>query len=989
MKSLKDMKKSINKIYGICIICLFAISLGAQTYQTKWERHIGGKSDELLTNSIITKSGFIMMIGTSESTASGEKSQNTKGNSDIWLVKMNRDGQIIWEKTYVVDSSSETDCKLIELNDKSFIISSVSSDRNISGGDKSAPNIGMRDIWLLRIDSNGNKIWDKPIGGSLDEIGNVGLTLRDTTILISCSSRSDSSGTKSQNKRGIYDYWVVKMDYNGNKIWDRTFGGDSLDILHKIFAFDKGYMLFGLSNSTASSDKSQNSSGRELWAVYIDSNGSKIWDKTLVGDNNTSVYIYLINNSFYLLKRTSDTILNDTLVRLDKNLNTVWEVGCQKGYLLDQSKWFGESNIYFRGSAITYIYDTIGSLIDSININHNNSLHSIFNYNQDFIITGTEESVIFPYNNDQRSDYVIRRLSIPNKSISGKIYPDFNNNCSFDTNEYNIENQIIYNTIDKNYVISKNNSYTVYLFDRDTAILKLVSLDSNMYVGCGADSIRVDMKSTYDTSDINFPIQSNKTGTNLKINSYSHVILRPGRWADYQLSFQNLAFDTARNAYIEIEVDSLQLDSIISTSTYTRNGNKLHFNLGSIRPLKADKISYSIKLKTNVIIGSLLCHRATIYPIGNIYLKPNYDSSKINISSRCLTNDSIEIQLMNIGSKNQGGTGEIISYEDELILKVDSFRLNTGSSRIFKYKLDSNKLFTALVYNKNFDPIQPILIRQLDKCALHKPTIVNSPALKFYRQDDAKEYEEDCDIVRGSYDPNLKSVMPVGMFSEHYTATGSILKYRLDFQNTGTDTAFKVVLIDTLSPYLDIASIEPGIGSHNYRIEIVGRVVKFIFDPIFLVDSITNEGASHGYVTFKIKHVKNIVPKTVISNKVDIYFDFNDPVRTNSVFNSIFDTIQIYVPKGGNGSNSILGINKEIVSIYPNPASEKIVISLDEKVKDLAIELIDIQGKLVKKFYSKNQQTLDINIQDLQKGNYILRCVNENKLIVIQKIQIN
>ena len=362
-----------------------------------------------------------------------------------------------------------------------------------------------------------------------------------------------------------------------------------------------------------------------------------------------------------------------------------------------------------------------------------------------------------------------------------------------------------------------------------------------------------------------------------------------------------------------------------------------------------------------------------------------YDSSGIQPMMRCLQNDTVEFTLKNIGLRDQKDWGHSIIYVDELILKKDSFKLTVGNSRIFKYKLNTNKVFTAEVFNSNYHPVTPILIRHNDLCANKRPMIPQNAALNFSRHDEAKEYEEACTIVRGSYDPNIKSVQPVGMFAEHYTATGTELKYRIDFQNTGTDTAFRVVLIDTLSSFLDIASFVPGVSSHPYSVEFGGRAVKFIFDPIRLIDSGTNEPASHGYVHFKIKHITGISPKTKIENKADIYFDYNAPIRTNAVFNTIFDTIQIYVPKG---ENAITENHKTTILVFPNPTTDKFFIQMSEPVKYLSLEIYDMQGRLIKSVPSSNNQTIEVSAQGMTQGIYHIRCMSGEKLVVVKKVMV-
>jgi uncharacterized repeat protein (TIGR01451 family) len=118
------------------------------------------------------------------------------------------------------------------------------------------------------------------------------------------------------------------------------------------------------------------------------------------------------------------------------------------------------------------------------------------------------------------------------------------------------------------------------------------------------------------------------------------------------------------------------------------------------------------------------------------------------------------------------------------------------------------------------------------------------------------------------------------------------LDYVIRFQNTGTDTAFNIVVTDTLAAELDMASFQQGAASHPFSIAFnQGRVVEWTFNNILLPDSGTNEALSHGLVSFRTKPVQPLLPGTVISNAANIYFDFNPPVITEpSVLVAEFST---------------------------------------------------------------------------------------------------
>lgn len=138
--------------------------------------------------------------------------------------------------------------------------------------------------------------------------------------------------------------------------------------------------------------------------------------------------------------------------------------------------------------------------------------------------------------------------------------------------------------------------------------------------------------------------------------------------------------------------------------------------------------------------------------------------------------------------------------------------------------------------------------------------------------------------VTAALDPNDKQVLTSSRYSatQYFIGTDEWLDYTIRFQNTGTDTAFLVVVRDTLGAELDPASIVWGAGSHAYSRNLTGSgVLTFTFPNILLPDSNVNEPGSHGFVSFRIRPRQPVIPGTVISNAADIFFDINPPVHTN------------------------------------------------------------------------------------------------------------
>lgn len=171
----------------------------------------------------------------------------------------------------------------------------------------------------------------------------------------------------------------------------------------------------------------------------------------------------------------------------------------------------------------------------------------------------------------------------------------------------------------------------------------------------------------------------------------------------------------------------------------------------------------------------------------------------------------------------------------------------------------------------------------------------------------------ECQPNVGSYDPNDKRAFVYDTLHEGYIRPNTDIEYQIRFQNTGTDTAFNVVIVDTISSVLDINTLRPGVSSHPCTFQLQGdNVVKFVFDHILLPDSNINEAASHGFVNYKISQKPDLPSLTSIGNKADIYFDYNHPVSTNRHQLIVNKSTSVPAPPS----------QPAIVDIYPNPAHD-------------------------------------------------------------------
>lgn len=232
--------------------------------------------------------------------------------------------------------------------------------------------------------------------------------------------------------------------------------------------------------------------------------------------------------------------------------------------------------------------------------------------------------------------------------------------------------------------------------------------------------------------------------------------------------------------------------------------------------------------------------------------------------------------------------------------------------------------------------------------------------------------------ITGSYDPNLKSVSPEG----NILATDSILHYTIQFQNTGTDTAFTIVLKDTLSQYLDPSTVEPGMANHPYTFNIsFNGELTWTFNTIYLVDSTANEQASHGFATFTVKQKANNPIGTVINNTASIYFDFNPAVVTNTVTNTVVDITTGIISSSTNNS----------LKVYPNPFSDNttFIIQSDKINEKYSFELVDVLGKKVRSVKEISAKQFTISRNGLENGIYFYKIYSAESIVGIGKLIIN
>lgn len=281
----------------------------------QWEKSLGGRQAEYLFDAQPTADYGFIIAGSSLSNKSGNMSEISKGDLDYMVWKLSESGETEWQKSFGGSGSDLLKC-IKGTSDGGYILAG-SSNSEISGS-KTSVSYGGNDFWVIKLDASGNEQWQKTFGGDgQDDLVTISVT-KDGGYIMGGSSDSEKSHDSITNKnkkhddsRGGMDYWVIKLDVKGNVEWQKTFGGDYVDLLATIKpTLDGGYIVGGYSNSNNSGDKNINNlgNGGDFWILKLDSKGDVDWQKSFGGDGDDYLYdLIQIRDGSYVAAGSSNS----------------------------------------------------------------------------------------------------------------------------------------------------------------------------------------------------------------------------------------------------------------------------------------------------------------------------------------------------------------------------------------------------------------------------------------------------------------------------------------------------------------------------------------------------------------------------------------------------------------------------------------------------------------------------------------------------------
>lgn len=264
-----------------------------------WEKYFSGENHDYLSATVTTQEGGFLLGGTSYSGKGLDKKEDSKGGSDIWLIRINEYGDELWQKT--LGTSSDEEAKsVIQTTDLGFFVAG-----NVHNSSK---GYGSKDVWINRLDKEGKELSQLILGGKgIDEVEKM-IPTKDGGALLGIYSRSSEirdSGSgvrnpetkfssnpnpasstisqlpKASSNFGEGDYWVVKLDKNAKIEWEKNYGGKGDDHIRTLALTSTGFIIGGESRSERSGNKTVGiEEGTDLWLISLNERGDEQWQKS-------------------------------------------------------------------------------------------------------------------------------------------------------------------------------------------------------------------------------------------------------------------------------------------------------------------------------------------------------------------------------------------------------------------------------------------------------------------------------------------------------------------------------------------------------------------------------------------------------------------------------------------------------------------------------------------------------------------------------------
>lgn len=859
-----------------------------QLPQPYWQRTLGGNGQDYAIAFVKTYDKGYAVVGDNYQSWGGDIDNNNISYLYFgWVVKLDSNRNIVWQKKIHEDVYAGIDGKavgIIQTKDGGIVIIGANA-------------------WVIKYDKYGNFLWlyQYPNDGKINKFTKA-IENEDETITI--------CGYNNEYRYGSYRGWLMTLNPNGLLKWEKIYPSNPPGYPSLLFStiknsFGRGYIIGG----TYDSILSYGNATRDYYIAKIDLNGNLIWSKIYGGRGQD-----FVNDIIKLPDQSYIVSGNSTSSDLDVGLNH-----CIVGGTCFPDMWFLK-------------IDTLGNIIKK----------QVYG---DYYADDAVKMALY-----KNGVYVLGASNSNLNGFSGNRGANDIIGFQLDYNLNKISNYAFYGGPKNDYGVD------MMIDSSDGHIFPVILATTESESGGQVEGF-------HDGSALN-----DKDLWLFKLDNFNTI----EGYAFYD--YNKNGMKEANEPYYKrgVFISNGQIDTL---STYNQNGNFRHKVFGS---------NYTTQLNTNDTVFNIL-PEMKFSNFGNYFnndtvnfaLQLKKGISDISIAAFPLTRSrpGFETIYQAILANKSGDT---VINQQLYFIKDSSLIFQNASPAPFKVTADSViwkytnlKPEDTLRFNVNLKVAAPPFVQIGDTVKSYFIAPLHNEA------DTTDNYSEIIQTLTGSYDPNDKEESHNGKLAYSRALNGEFLTYIIRFQNTGTDTAFSVAIIDTLDRNLEIGTLEILKSSHPYSVSIKGNILKWNFKGINLPDSNSSEPSSHGYIIYRVKTTKSKIHDSIVINKASIYFDYNLPIVTNTV------STWLWSDNADTGSvDSVTTTTQSLIHLYPNPAINSIWLKYDGDSPIVVYPyLYDIFGRMITvlpKIDMVPAIGIKVNLPSLPKGVYLLKLLGKN-----------
>lgn len=907
----------------------------------------------------LTRAAAIEVLPDSSYVVAGAKWTSGNGSPgetplDGFLFKTNFQGQVLWSKNLGIANISDEITDLVVLQDGSFVM--VGSDYTT----------GFGQLRIIKTDAQGNVLWSKLFGITTNEFieEGYGLTVAQNGDIVAVGKRK---------KGAVEDIYLVRVAaLDGALIWETAYettpntaeAGNSI-----VTAPDGGFVIAGYSPIP-------NTSTRQGIVIKIDDNPvqtpAPVWTFTL----------------------------STTIPALVEYFNDV-KIDGSGGYIIcgktpEFAPQFVKSELYMAqisgdGSLIW------GNSAGKIGISEGFAVSPAAD-GDGFVAVGYTATSTNPLMQLQRYTYMLRSDKNGNfftNYLSGKLYNDLNDDCALQTDEPGLNKWLlkISSSDFTRYVTTDAQGNYFVMVDTGVYDVKIYPPNAN-WTTC-LSALTIPVTNFYDTISTDISIKKVGFCPSNEVDIQT-PILRRCVDNPYTVRYCNSGTVPSQNTIVYVE-KSPGFTITSTTIPYTVAGDSLVFELGTVNPGDCGSFVINAFLDCNVDLTTAHCMEAHIVP-DSFCIPNNWNGSLIEAVAKC-ENDSVKLSLINKGPGKASQLDYVVVDDIIVLFTIPNisyngtvFQLESQKDTTVFSRPANGRTYRIIAEQDASYPGVSVPTAAIEGCKTDTTPVVSTGFYTMFPEDDAEPFKaSDCqEAYDASFNPAfLKRGHPKGYKEPHYIYPKTDVDYLIRFQNTGSDTITSVIIRDTLSEWLDPATVRPGTASHPYDYSLYGNgIVAFELTNINLLPA--GSSASEGFVKFRVSQKPEVPCDSEILNRAAIYFDFNAPVLTNETFHTVCDSFVELEPIDTTNGTGNVAFPGAALRIYPNPFVTSTILEVTSvTAATYHLELYDAQGRLFFNQTNTTDSTFRLFRHQVPPGFIIYRLTADGKQVSAGKILVH